>query len=139
MSDKKKWESMEQFQVEIDQWRARAELAEARVTELEERSRKDALDGQTTLDVLNNELTKAEARVTELEAKNAEWEQKARNWMATPEAAKRLDGYREMTERVAVLEELLSEAICYDWEPECPPKELMERIDKALAGRKEGR
>jgi hypothetical protein len=34
MSDKKKWESMEQFQVEIDQWRARAELAEARVAEL---------------------------------------------------------------------------------------------------------
>jgi hypothetical protein len=106
MSNKKKWESMEQFQVEIDQWLRRAEAAEA--------------------------------RVTELEAKNAEWEQKARNWMATPEAAKRLDGYREMTERVAVLEELLSEAICYDWEPECPPKELMERIDKALAGRKEG-
>lgn len=57
--------------------------------------------------------------------------------------------------RVAELEELLSEAICYDWEPECPPNDLRERVrqageqainrhklidaGQALAGRKEGR
>lgn len=85
----------------------------------------------------NARADRAEARVAELEAKNAEWEQKARNWMATPEAAARLDGYREMAARVAELEEILAEAVCYDWEPECPPEELRERIDKALAGRKE--
>jgi hypothetical protein len=111
MSDKKKWESMEQFQVGIDQWRALAELAEARVAELV-----CELDDAESiaLGALDAALANGEERDSE----------KVR---------------REAAEaRVAVLEELLSEAICYDWEPECPPKELMERIDKALAGRKEG-
>jgi hypothetical protein len=118
MSNKKKWESMEQFQVEIDQWLRRAEAAEA--------------------------------RVAELEAKNAEWEQKARNWMATPEAAKRLDGYREMAARVAELEEALLEIDKWqtgennieddeDWEAdEVLRRRVRAIVKQALAGRKEG-
>ena len=39
--------------------------------------------------------------------------------------------------RVAELENLIAEAVCYDWDAECPPKELRERISKALSGRKE--
>lgn len=33
-------------------------------------------------------------RVEQLEAENAEWKEKAKVWMASPEAAEQLDGYR---------------------------------------------
>ena len=33
-----------------------------------------------------------------------EWEKKAATWLASPEAAKRLDGYRELAQRVNTLE-----------------------------------
>ncbi len=51
----------------------------------------------------------------ELMSKVAAWEQKAANWMASPEAAQRLDGYRDIANRLNLAEmqrdELLA-AIC---------------------------
>lgn len=41
----------------------------------------------------------------------AEWEKKAETWLATPEAAKRLDGYRELFQRVDTLEYALRQAL----------------------------
>ena len=37
----------------------------------------------------------------------AEWEKKAATWLASPEAAKRLDGYRELAQRVNTVEAAL--------------------------------
>lgn len=36
--------------------------------------------------------------------KVAAWEQKAANWLASPEAAQRLDGYRDLAQRLNVVE-----------------------------------
>jgi hypothetical protein len=41
----------------------------------------------------------------------AEWEKKAATWLASPEAAKRLDGYREVFQRVDTLEYALRQAL----------------------------
>jgi len=43
-------------------------------------------------------------RIAELEAQLVAWNQKAATWIASPEAAKRLEGYRELTARIAELE-----------------------------------
>jgi hypothetical protein len=40
----------------------------------------------------------------ELLSKGAAWEQKAANWMASPEAAQRLDGYRDIAHRLNAAE-----------------------------------
>jgi len=41
----------------------------------------------------------------ELLSKVAAWEQKAANWMASPEAAQRLKGYRDIAQRLNVAEQ----------------------------------
>lgn len=41
----------------------------------------------------------------ELRRKLAAWEEKAKEWLLSPEAAKRLDGYRELGEKCAQLED----------------------------------
>ena len=46
----------------------------------------------------------AEAEVERLRERNAEWERKASAWMASPEAAQRLDGYRELAQRLNAAE-----------------------------------
>lgn len=46
-----------------------------------------------------------------LDALNAEWERKAATWLASPEAAQRLDGYRELAQRVNALETLNAELV----------------------------
>jgi len=43
-------------------------------------------------------------RVVELEAQLVAWNQKAATWIASPEAAKKLEGYRDLTARIAELE-----------------------------------
>jgi len=48
------------------------------------------------------------ARIAELEAQLVAWNQKAATWIASPEAAKRLEGYRELTARIAELEAQLA-------------------------------
>ena len=49
-------------------------------------------------------LEAAEKQRDELLAKVAAWEQKAANWMASPEAAQQLDGYRDLAQRLNVAE-----------------------------------
>ena len=60
----------------------------------------------------------ASGRIEQLESENAEWRAKAKNWMASPEAAKNLDGYRELGTKLAKLEaereELRSIIALYD-------------------------
>lgn len=41
----------------------------------------------------------------------AEWEKKAATWLASPEAAKKLDGYRELAQRVNTVEAALRQAV----------------------------
>jgi hypothetical protein len=67
---------------------------------------------------------KAEAEVERLRARDEQWRQKASAWMASPEAAQRLDGYRELAQRLnaaegeverlrAALTEAIEEAECW--------------------------
>lgn len=83
-------------------------------------------------------VEKLRARVAELEAIVADWEQKSRNWMATPAAATRLDGYRELAARVAELETAI-EKIREELIIEGPGHLItaIEYCDDALAGREE--
>ena len=68
----------------------------------------------------NHQAThKAAAELRRLHNLCAEWEKKAATWLASPEAAKRLDGYRELAQRVNMLEAALRQAVdvmkvCYD-------------------------
>jgi DNA repair ATPase RecN len=83
----------------LEMEKARADAAEARVATLvgaisfysAEVSARDS-----AMFAMRETIKEKDDRIEKLEAKNAEWEQKARGWLATPEAAKRLDGYREM-------------------------------------------
>jgi len=50
------------------------------------------------------EVRKLRAEVERLKAHDAEWTQKAATWLASPEAAQRLDGYRELAGKCAALE-----------------------------------
>jgi len=45
------------------------------------------------------------AEVERLQARDEEWRQKASAWMASPEAAQRLDGYRELAQRLNAAED----------------------------------
>ena len=50
-------------------------------------------------------IEELEAEVERLRARDEEWQRKASAWMASPEAAQRLDGYRELAQRVNAAEE----------------------------------
>jgi hypothetical protein len=52
----------------------------------------------------------------------AEWEKKAATWLASPEAAKRLDGYRELAQRLNAAESVNAQLL-----------ELMREIGNANA------
>jgi putative protein kinase ArgK-like GTPase of G3E family len=56
-------------------------------------------------------VNEAAAELRRLHDLCAEWEKKAETWLATPEAAKRLDGYRELFQRVDTLEYALRQAL----------------------------
>lgn len=56
-------------------------------------------NGLDTIRRLRRQLAQRDSRIAELEATIDEWEQKAANWMASPEAQKQLDGYRELSMR----------------------------------------
>lgn len=47
-----------------------------------------------------DKLAALRASAAEKDARIAEWEQKAATWLASPEAAQRLDGYRELAMKV---------------------------------------
>lgn len=59
---------------------------------------------------IERSLTAAEAERDKLRKRDAEWQEKAKAWMASPEAAKRLAGYREMAEKCADLDVALDTA-----------------------------
>jgi hypothetical protein len=71
---------------------------------------------------LAEELLKTDTRSSRWEAAdelcrlhelNQEWERKAATWLASPEAAQRLDGYRELAQRVNQLEMLKQEPVAW--------------------------
>lgn len=53
----------------------------------------------------------AAAELRRLHELNQEWERKAATWLASPEAAQRLDGYRELAQRSNQLEVLNQELL----------------------------
>ena len=55
--------------------------------------------------VLAEDFNRVKKQRDELLSKVAAWEQKAANWMASPEAAQRLDGYRDIAQRLNVAEQ----------------------------------
>ena len=61
------------------------------------------LDGQTP--------KKAAAELRRLYKENAEWAEKAKAWLASPEAAHRLDGYRHLAQRLNAVEQQRDELL----------------------------
>lgn len=51
---------------------------------------------------------RAAAELRRLDALVKEWERKAATWLASPEAANRLDGYRELTNRLEMSEAIIA-------------------------------
>ena len=66
----------------------------------------DAID-----EALMEYITHVEKQRDELLVKVAAWEQKAANWMASPEAAQRLDGYRDLAQRLNIVEQQRDELL----------------------------
>jgi hypothetical protein len=62
----------------------------------------------------------AAAELRRLHALCGEWENKAATWLASPEAAKRLDGYRELAQRLKAAESVNAQ--------------LLEALETALDG-----
>lgn len=61
-------------------------------------------------------IDQLEKQRDELLAKISEWERCAANWLASPEAANRLDGYRDLAQRLANAEaRLLTECARLDF------------------------
>lgn len=71
----------------------------------------DRLDLYATGDAHQQDIEQAAAELRRLHDLCAEWERKAATWLASPEAAKRLDGYRELAQRVNMLETALGQAM----------------------------
>jgi hypothetical protein len=71
----------------------------------------DRLDLYATGDAHQQDIEQAAAELRRLHDLCAEWEKKAATWLASPEAAKRLDGYRELAQRVNTLEAALRQAV----------------------------
>lgn len=69
----------------------------------------------------------------------AEWEKKAETWLASPEAAKRLDGYRELAQRVNTLEDALRQAVeaLETARPACFAETTTAAIDDAITTAKQ--
>lgn len=57
------------------------------------------------------ELSECQKQRDELLETVAAWEQKAANWMASPEAVQRLDGYRDIAQRLNVAEQKRDELL----------------------------
>lgn len=101
----------------------------------------DRLDLYATGDAHQQDIEQAAAELRWLHDLCAEWEKKAATWLASPEAAKRLDGYRELAQRVNTLETALGQAIeALEWltaaEPgdEPPINEAITTAKQALGG-----
>lgn len=60
---------------------------------------------------LERELTAVKRERDEARALNAQWAEKAATWLATPEAAQRLQGYRDLAQQVAEAQNERDEAI----------------------------
>jgi hypothetical protein len=80
-------------------------------------------------------LLRQHAEIERLKAENAEWQARAATWLASPEAAKRLEGYRKLGEQLAQAEakiERLKAALPYDWKK--PPTKTGEDLLTKLLG-----
>lgn len=68
--------------------------------ELLAKLKQDCLDVAQDYEADPDDVLSLIAEVERLRARDAEWQQKAASWMSTPEAAQRLDGYRELAAKV---------------------------------------
>lgn len=57
--------------------------------------------------LMQEQYAEKDAEIARLKAEVSEWEEKAKNWLASPEAAARLDGYRAFGQRAADAERLV--------------------------------
>ena len=57
-------------------------------------------------DLCDHPIDEAAAELRRLHALCAEWEKKAATWLASPEAAQRLNGYRELAQRLNAAEQV---------------------------------
>ena len=66
---------------------------------------------ESDCDPLLHLVKPAAAELRRLHEVNQGWEIKAANWLASPDAAQKLEGYRELTQRVNQLESLNAELL----------------------------
>jgi hypothetical protein len=66
----------------------------------------DELNGLCVAEFAWPRLNEAAAELRRLHALCAEWEKKAATWLASPEAAQRLNGYRELAQRLNAAEQV---------------------------------
>ncbi len=77
----------------------RTALAAAKLDLAARDSRIRYLDGAYAIE--RHVTRKLESDLAAAQAEIAGWQEKARNWLASPEAAQRLDGYRELAQQLA--------------------------------------
>jgi chromosome segregation ATPase len=63
-----------------------------------------AIDSFVWPHIAANLIREQHAEIKRLKAENAEWQARAATWLASPEAAKRLEGYRKLGEQLAQAE-----------------------------------
>ena len=88
-------------------YKEECEALRQRVAELEARLERI----NPLLDEAADKIDALEKQRDELLVKVAAWEQKAANWMASPEAAQRLDGYRDLAQRLNIAEQQRDELL----------------------------
>ena len=66
----------------------------------------DYIDGSAFAVTPHWLVSAAAAELRRLHALCAEWEKKAATWLASPEAAQRLNGYRELAQRLNAAEQV---------------------------------
>jgi FtsZ-binding cell division protein ZapB len=85
--------------------------------------RSERNDLSALLDTSRRQCGDREAEIERLRGEIAAWREKAAAWIATPEAAQRLDGYRELGDRAAKAEadrdELVEALRSYSGDDEC--------------------
>jgi hypothetical protein len=66
--------------------------------------RRDIASSKNDVEQMQHEINMLASRAEKAEAINAEWAEKAKAWMASPESLQQLSGYRELGDKLAKAE-----------------------------------